>query len=187
MRGAFPDLRRTGLVLALGAGLAGACSRQPAPPAPVHRHEHHPPHGGTPVVLGDEAYHLELVRDPQAGTLQAFLLDGEMENFVRAAMPSIEIVARAGGAERILAPPARAQPGYRRDGRRHPPLPGPGGLAPDHSGIRRDDQGRDGAGLDVFRRGVQLSQRKRPGLTDPVHGPASPSTIARTLCRYIAS
>ena len=39
------------------------------------KHEHHAPHGGTPVVLGDEAYHLELVRDPAKGKLQAFVLD----------------------------------------------------------------------------------------------------------------
>ncbi len=28
-----------------------------------HKHEHHAPHGGTAVVLGDEQYHLEFVRD----------------------------------------------------------------------------------------------------------------------------
>ncbi len=111
MRGPIHDLRRAGLVLALAAaGAAAGCSRAPAPAAPAHRHEHHPPHGGTPVVLGEEAYHLELVRDREAGTLQAFLLDGEMENFVRSAMPSIEIVARAGGAERTLVLLAVANP-----------------------------------------------------------------------------
>ena len=48
-----------------------------------------PPHGGTPVVLGNEAYHLELVVDAASGTLQVYVLDGEMENFVRVSAPSI--------------------------------------------------------------------------------------------------
>src|ERR1035438_8875229 len=61
-----------------------------APPGHPHKHEHHPPHGGTPVVLGDEAYHIELVLDASAGTLQAFVLDGELENFIRSAAPSFE-------------------------------------------------------------------------------------------------
>ena len=80
------------------------CARQPpaAAAAAPRRHEHHPPHGGTPVVLGDEAYHLELVRDPGAGVLQVFILDGEMENFIRAAMPSFTIEATVGGETRRL-------------------------------------------------------------------------------------
>ena len=62
------------------------------------------PMAGPLVVLGDEAYHLELVLDRETGTLQScFLLDGEMENFVRSAMPSIQrSCVCAGGAERIL-------------------------------------------------------------------------------------
>jgi hypothetical protein len=63
----------------------------------AHSHQHHPPHGGTPVVLGAEEYHLELVLDPAVGRLQAFVLDGEMENFVRSPARSIVIEA-AGGA-----------------------------------------------------------------------------------------
>jgi hypothetical protein len=97
------------LALALAAGLGG-CSRTAAPPGQPHKHEHHPPHGGTPVVLGDEAYHLELVRDAGTGTLQAFILDGEMENFVRSAVPSIEVVADVGGTRRTLVLAAVANP-----------------------------------------------------------------------------
>jgi hypothetical protein len=63
---------------------------------------HHPPHAGTPVVLGEEAYHMELVRDPEAGTLQAYILDGEMETFVRSAVPSVEIDATVGGKPQTL-------------------------------------------------------------------------------------
>lgn len=66
------------------------------------KHEHHPPHGGTPVVLGDEVYHLELVLDADAGKLQAFVLDGELENFIRSSAPSFEVVATVNGEPRTL-------------------------------------------------------------------------------------
>jgi hypothetical protein len=64
---------------------------------PVHKHEHHPPHGGAPVELGEEENHIELVRDAAAGKLQAFVLDGELENFVRIAQPSLEMDATVSG------------------------------------------------------------------------------------------
>ena len=54
------------------------------------------------MVLGDEVYHLELVLDTQTGTLQAYVLDGEMENFVRSAAPSIEIDASVNGAAPLI-------------------------------------------------------------------------------------
>jgi hypothetical protein len=63
---------------------------------PVHAHVHHPPHGGTPIVLGEEAYHIELVRDAAEGKLDAYILDGEMEQFVRIAQPAIECVVGTG-------------------------------------------------------------------------------------------
>ena len=102
-----------GLLLLLPLALVGGCAKPaPAPlPAPAAvpsaspapgKHEHHPLHGGTPVVLGDEAYHLELVLDAPTGRLQAYVCDGELENFVRAAMPSFEIVAMVNGEERTL-------------------------------------------------------------------------------------
>ena len=59
--------------------------------ATPHKHEHKPPHGGTPVVLGDEVYHIELVRDVGSGTLQAYIFDGELENFIRSSVPSFEV------------------------------------------------------------------------------------------------
>jgi len=54
------------------------------------------------IPRGDEAYHVELVLDASTGTLQAFVLDGELENFIRSPVPSIEIVADVGGAPRTL-------------------------------------------------------------------------------------
>ncbi len=79
-----------------------AKSNSPAAAAPVAKHEHHAPHGGTPVVLGDEAYHLELARDADAGKLTAYVLDGEMEEFIRAKPATFEIVATVGGTKQTL-------------------------------------------------------------------------------------
>lgn len=63
----------------------------------VLKHEHVPPHGGTAIVLGEEAYHLEIVRDDAAGKLSLYVMDGELENFVRITAPSLEIVVTIAG------------------------------------------------------------------------------------------
>lgn len=76
----------------------------------AHSHEHKAPHGGTAVVLGKEAYHLELVRDAATGKLSAYVLDGEMENFIRVAAPALEIVATVAGAKQTLTLAAVANP-----------------------------------------------------------------------------
>lgn len=79
------------LVAAAGAG----CNDKAAPRsagAPPPAHEHRPPHGGTPVELGKEEFHVELVRDAAAGRLTAYVMDGELENFVRIADPTIAVV-----------------------------------------------------------------------------------------------
>jgi hypothetical protein len=109
----FPAMKslRSFLFLLLAAGgslggLAGCSKPQPAAPAasaPPAKHEHKAPHDGTPVVLGNEACHLELVRDAATGTLQAYVLDGEMENFIRTNAASLEIVATVNGAPQTLA------------------------------------------------------------------------------------
>jgi len=88
-----------------------ACSRPAATPAATApRHEHHAPHGGTPVVLGAELYHLELVRDPSDGRLRAYVLDGEMENFIRIAAPTLELSVTVAGQPRPLVLAAVANP-----------------------------------------------------------------------------
>lgn len=101
------------LALATAAVVAATgCAKKTSPAtasdAPVAKHEHHPPHGGTPVVLGEEAAHIELVRDAATGGLQAYVLDGELENFIRVADPTLTIVATVEGAERVLTLPAVA-------------------------------------------------------------------------------
>ncbi len=60
-------------------------------------HEHLPPHGGTAIVLGSEAFHLELVREKETGVLKMFVLDGHMEKFVRISQETIEVEIQADG------------------------------------------------------------------------------------------
>lgn len=79
--------------------LLGGCAKKETP---VSIHQDRPPHGGTPVVIGDEAYNVEFVLDPAGGTLSAYLLDDEMEEFVRSDMPSFEVTAKVGGTEQTL-------------------------------------------------------------------------------------
>ena len=102
------------LACAFTAVLVCGCSKSDPRAASTDRsaakHEHKAPHGGTAVVLGNEAYHLELVRDAATGKLTVFVLDGEMENFIRAKTRSFEIVATVGGAPRPLVLQAVANP-----------------------------------------------------------------------------
>ncbi|HVW20582.1 MAG TPA: hypothetical protein VHC86_05155 [Opitutaceae bacterium] len=89
-------LRTFCLALAL-APLAG-CARHAPPPAPA---ADQPPHGGTPVQLG-ELYFLELVRDPAEGRMEAYVLDSEMETFIRVSDPSFEVGATVAGKPATL-------------------------------------------------------------------------------------
>ena len=100
------------LLLAVALISLDACSKPASTPAPAAaaKHEHRPPHGGTAIVLGDEIYHLELVLDATAGKLSAYVFDGEMENFIRVAAPSFEIVATVGGEKKSLVFTAIANP-----------------------------------------------------------------------------
>lgn len=106
-----PLVRLTLSALLLAA--LAACSKpsESRPPVPTHdKHQHTAPHGGTPVVLGAEIYHLELVRDAPAGRLTAYVMDGELENFIRVPAPSFEIIATVGGEKRPLTFRAIANP-----------------------------------------------------------------------------
>lgn len=87
------------------AGLLAGCGER-APSVPpsdaAHMHKDVPPHGGTAVALGED-YKLELVLDAPAGKLDAYVFDGEFENFVRIAMESFEMTARLPGREEALS------------------------------------------------------------------------------------
>jgi hypothetical protein len=67
----------------------------------VHLHVDTPPHGGTPVPLGDD-YQIEWVVDTSAGRLQAYVLDGEMENFVRISPPSFDLSVKLPDGAEVL-------------------------------------------------------------------------------------
>lgn len=75
-----------------------------------HGHDHVAPHGGTVVVLGDEAFHLEFVRDAAAGTLTGYVLDAHLENFIRLAAPEMVLIAIVNGAPQSLSLFAVANP-----------------------------------------------------------------------------
>ena len=89
----------------MGLALSG-CGGSDAPAKraveAAHHHEHIPPHGGTAVELGHEEFHVELVLDAPAGRLTAYVMDGELEQFVRIPAASFEVLAQVGGAEQNL-------------------------------------------------------------------------------------
>lgn len=73
-------------------------------------HAHQAPHGGLLVEIGAHQYNLEFVRDPVAGKLTAYALDGHAENFVRLAQPQIELSIMRGGLSTTLVLQAVANP-----------------------------------------------------------------------------
>lgn len=58
---------------------------------PGWSHEHHAPHHGTLVELGEEFAHVELTLDPAQGVLTGYVLDGEAENPVRISQEIIRV------------------------------------------------------------------------------------------------
>jgi len=97
-------LRSLAFAAVIAAFPTGCSKTEPPPPATerAHHHAHTPPHGGTPVELGNEEYHLEFVRDAAAGTLQAYVLDGHLDRFIRIPAASLELAVRFAGQEDTL-------------------------------------------------------------------------------------
>ncbi len=99
-------------LFALVAVLFSGCGDKPANSSgniPPHLHEAAPPHGGTPLALGDD-YQIEWVLDAPAGKLQAYFLDGEMENFVRITPASFDLTAKLPDRQEVLHLVAVANP-----------------------------------------------------------------------------
>ena len=71
------------------------------------------PHGGTPVIVGSHAYHLELVRNAEKGQLQAYVLDAHAVNVVAVPEQSFDLVAKIGGKDEkitLVRTPAAGKP-----------------------------------------------------------------------------
>lgn len=64
-----------------------------------HGHAHHAPHGGALTMLGDHAFQLELLPNPEENRLELYVLDGEAENFVRVGNEAFEGAVSVGGQE----------------------------------------------------------------------------------------
>ena len=90
-------------IFALAAALFAGCGHPQngsSDNAPA-MHVDTPPHGGTPVALGDN-YKIEFVLDDSAGTLQAYVLDDEMENFIRITPPSFDLTVKLPSHDEVL-------------------------------------------------------------------------------------
>lgn len=66
-----------------------------------HSHHHEPPHGGTVIRLGDELYHMEWVKDSEAGIMRCYIMDGHLEQFVRIAQETFEVLVRPTEGQQI--------------------------------------------------------------------------------------
>lgn len=90
----------------LSLALACGCGRphdHAAEPGHAHTHQHAAPHGGMLVEVGDHQFNVELVHDAGTGTLTLYTLDAHAENFVRTAMPVIELSLTAGSQTHTLS------------------------------------------------------------------------------------
>jgi hypothetical protein len=70
-----------------------------------HEHEHHhheAPRGGTLVLLGEHAAHLEFVLDPAKGKLSAYGLDGHAEDPVPISMSTLPVAVDLNGTSFTL-------------------------------------------------------------------------------------
>lgn len=93
--------RMTTVVVAvlLAAALVG-CGRKEG--AAGQGHAHMAPHGGFLIELGNHQYNMEFVLDAGRSTMQAYVLDGHAENFVRVGVPEFVVTATVGGRRELL-------------------------------------------------------------------------------------
>jgi hypothetical protein len=96
--------------LLLALALQPGCGNKSAVTAKTAQYADQPPHGGTPVALAGGEYHVELVREADAGTLSGYVLDDEMEDFVRSSSPSFQLIVTDAGTPQTLVLAAVANP-----------------------------------------------------------------------------
>lgn len=81
-----------GISCASGCGESGARKDTEQPKqVGVGGHGHVAQNGGIPIVIGREEYHIELVHLPGESDVDAYVLDGHMEDYVRLEQPSFEV------------------------------------------------------------------------------------------------
>jgi predicted small lipoprotein YifL len=90
------------LALLTGCG-DSAPSGHPSSAHPHSHDDHAPPHGGTPVLIADDEYHLELVLDASSAKMQAYVLDGHLEDYVAVTETNFLIRAMIGNREEQLS------------------------------------------------------------------------------------
>ncbi len=66
-------------------------------------HLHEPQNGGVPIAIGDDQFYLELVHEPGAALMSAYVFDGHMEDYVRLSQSSFEIKVTDPKPERVLS------------------------------------------------------------------------------------
>jgi len=94
----------TALLLTVAVGCRDAKDSHGHSHADGHGHDDHaPPHGGTPVIVAEDKFHLELVHDATAGKMQAYVLDGHLEDYVLVPETNFVMTAKAGGKDEQLA------------------------------------------------------------------------------------
>lgn len=79
-------------------------------PLSLAAHEHHAPHGGQLVELGEEFGHVELLLDAGSGKLDAWVLDGEAEKAVRIKAKTLILNLKAGKKVKTVVLKAVANP-----------------------------------------------------------------------------
>jgi hypothetical protein len=91
----LPTICLAAVVAAL-LGMAAGCSDSVSTKRD-HDHVQGPPHGGTPVLIAEHKFHLELVRDPASGVMQAYVLDDHMEEYVAVPETNFTLTASISG------------------------------------------------------------------------------------------
>lgn len=101
-----PIIALCGVVLCFAVGCRDSSSSHGHSNDDGHGHSHGndqaPPHGGTPVIVADDQFHLELVHDATAGEMQAYVLDGHLEGYVMVAETTFLLLAKTGGKDEQL-------------------------------------------------------------------------------------